>query len=157
MRTGAIFGPIHDVSRHAIHAAEILEATIDTVKELQHRQIAVHGRLYDNLGDTYKDQARDYTQFQISMLKNLRLRSDSNQERLKSEIDLVRETDILRLRSFPELLTHMWQAFNNLARQDNNVMKSIALLGMIFLPPTFISVCTRTREPRFDVVLLTSQ
>ena len=38
----------------------------------------------------------------------------------------------------------MWQAFNNLARQDNNVMKSIALLGMIFLPPTFISVCTKT-------------
>lgn len=32
------------------------------------------------------------------------------------------------------------QAFNNIARQDNDVMKSIALLTMIFLPPTFISV-----------------
>jgi hypothetical protein len=35
----------------------------------------------------------------------------------------------------------MQQAFNNLARQDNDVMKSIALLTMIFLPATFISVC----------------
>jgi Mg2+ and Co2+ transporter CorA len=35
----------------------------------------------------------------------------------------------------------MRQAFNNLARQDNDIMKSIALLTMIFLPATFISVC----------------
>lgn len=37
----------------------------------------------------------------------------------------------------------MRQAFNNLARQDNSVMKSIALLTMIFLPATFISVWTQ--------------
>jgi uncharacterized BrkB/YihY/UPF0761 family membrane protein len=32
------------------------------------------------------------------------------------------------------------QAFNNLAHQDNTVMKSIALLTMIFFPATFFSV-----------------
>jgi hypothetical protein len=36
------------------------------------------------------------------------------------------------------------QVFNNLAHQDNTVMKSIALLTMIFLPATFFSVCIVT-------------
>jgi hypothetical protein len=36
------------------------------------------------------------------------------------------------------------QAFNNLALQDNTVIKSIALLTMVFLPATFFSVCIVT-------------
>jgi hypothetical protein len=36
------------------------------------------------------------------------------------------------------------QAFNNLAHQDNTVVKSIALLTMVFLPATFFSVCIVT-------------
>jgi hypothetical protein len=89
MRTGAIFGPIHEVSRHALHTSEVLEAAIDTIKELQLRQEAVQQRLHVDLGETYREQAKDYAQFQISALKSLKLRSDSNLERLKNEIDLV--------------------------------------------------------------------
>jgi Mg2+ and Co2+ transporter CorA len=123
MRTGAIFGPIHEMSRHAIHASEILEASIDTLKEMQHCRTAIQQRLHPDLGETYREQAKDYAQFQISLIKALKLRSDSNQERLKNEINL---------------------AFNSLARQDNSVMKSIALLTMIFLPATFISALFST-------------
>jgi hypothetical protein len=36
------------------------------------------------------------------------------------------------------------QVFNNLAHQDNTVIKSIALLTMVFLPATFFSVCIVT-------------
>ena len=36
------------------------------------------------------------------------------------------------------------QVFSNLAHQDNTVMKSIALLTMVFLPATFLSVCIVT-------------
>jgi hypothetical protein len=36
------------------------------------------------------------------------------------------------------------QVFNNLAHEDNTVMKSIALLTMVFLPATFLSVCIVT-------------
>ncbi|KAK4156191.1 hypothetical protein C8A00DRAFT_31001 [Chaetomidium leptoderma] len=123
MRTGAIFGPIHEMSRHAIHTSEILDAAIDTLKEMQHRQTTVHESLHADLDETYREQAKDYAQFQISLVKSLKLRSDSNQERLKNEINL---------------------AFNTLARQDNSVMKSIALLTMIFLPATFISALFST-------------
>ncbi|KAK4041445.1 hypothetical protein C8A01DRAFT_45405 [Parachaetomium inaequale] len=129
MRTGAIFGPIHEMSRHAIHTSEILEAAIDTIKEMQHSRTAIHKRLIDDLGETYREQAKDYAQFQLSLLKCLKLRSDSNQERLKNEINL---------------------AFNNLARQDNSVMKSIALLTMIFLPATFISALFSTTFFNFN-------
>jgi hypothetical protein len=89
MRTGAIFGPIHEVSRHALHTSEVLEAAIDTIRELQLRQEAIQQRLHVDLGETYTEQAKDYTQFQISALKSLKLRADSNLERLKNEIDLV--------------------------------------------------------------------
>lgn len=77
------------MSRHAIHTSEILEATIDTLKEMQHSRIAIHQRLHPDLGETYREQAKDYAQFQISLVKALKLRSDSNQERLKNEINLV--------------------------------------------------------------------
>ena len=89
MRTGAIFGPIHEMSRHAIHTSEVLEASIDTLKEMQHCRIAIHHRLHPDLGETYREQAKDYAQFQISLVKALKLRSDSNQERLKNEVNLV--------------------------------------------------------------------
>ncbi|KAK4462990.1 hypothetical protein QBC42DRAFT_266827 [Cladorrhinum samala] len=123
MRMGAIFEEIHDISRHAIHSSEILEAGVDTLKELKHCQVAVHEKMSQILGKTYIQQAREYTQFQISLLKNLKLRADSNRERLKNEVNL---------------------AFNNITRQDNSVLKSIALLTMIFLPATFISALFST-------------
>jgi hypothetical protein len=90
MRAGAIFGPIHEISRHAIHTSEILQAAIETFIEMQHCRAAMYKSLGDELGHTYKAQAVDYAKFQISMLKSLKLRSESNQERLKNEINLVR-------------------------------------------------------------------
>ncbi|AEO53672.1 hypothetical protein MYCTH_2295331 [Thermothelomyces thermophilus ATCC 42464] len=123
MRTGAIFGPIHEMSRHAIHTSEVLEATIETLTEMQECRTAIQGKLLEDLGETYIEQANGYAQFQISLVKSLKLRSESNHRRLENEINL---------------------AFNNIARQDNSVMKSIALLTMVFLPATFISAIFST-------------
>jgi hypothetical protein len=89
MRLGAIFGPIHEMSRHAIHTTEVLEASIDTLSEMQQRRTAVYERMSNDLDETYRDQATDYGQFQVSMFKSMKLRSQSNQERLKDEIGLV--------------------------------------------------------------------
>ncbi|KAK0748327.1 hypothetical protein B0T21DRAFT_356331 [Apiosordaria backusii] len=134
MRTGAIFSEVHEMSRHAIHSSETLEAAIDTLKELQRCRAMAHDSFPSrppsatvaaddttattSLTQTYKHQAHQHAQFQISLLKNLKLRADSNRERLKNEINT---------------------AFNNLTMQDNSVLKSIALLTMVFLPATFFS------------------
>ena len=91
MRIGSSFGIMHEISRHAIHTAEILQAAADTLKEMQRCRAAVYDRLLNDPGETYKEQAKDYAQFQISLLKNLKLRSDSNQERLQNEVNLVRD------------------------------------------------------------------
>lgn len=120
-----LFEQIHDHARHANHSSEVLEAGIQTVEQLGRFQTEIHENLTpgkrpgSGLSLTYRAQAREYTQFQISLVKSLKLRSDSSLQRLKNEVGL---------------------AYNNIARQDNSVMKSIALLTMIFLPATFISV-----------------
>ncbi|KAK0734776.1 hypothetical protein B0T26DRAFT_689624 [Lasiosphaeria miniovina] len=121
---GGIFQPIHDISRHAIHASEVLEAAAETMSDLKKCQTKMHEALPDgDLTITYRQQAKEHVQFQISLVKALKLRSDSSRERLKNEVNL---------------------AFNNMSRQDNNVMKSIALLTMIFLPATFFSALFST-------------
>lgn len=118
-----VFKPMHDVSRHAIHTAEILSATIETMTELQRYRTDIHKRLPIDLDQNYKEQAKAYMDFQIQLVKSLKLRSESNQKRLENEVSL---------------------AFNNLAHEDNTVMKSIALLTMIFLPATFFSALFST-------------
>ncbi|KAK3488431.1 hypothetical protein B0T13DRAFT_95178 [Neurospora crassa] len=134
-----LFEQIHDHARHAYHSSEVLEAAIQTVEQLGRCQREIHetiahgqrngrgsgsgSRLGHSLTLTYRAQAREYTQFQISLVKSLKLRSDSSLQRLKNEVGL---------------------AYNNIARQDNSVMKSIALLTMIFLPATFISALFST-------------
>ncbi|KAL2257677.1 hypothetical protein VTK26DRAFT_9320 [Humicola hyalothermophila] len=118
MRAGAIFNPIHEMSRHAIHKSEVLEAAIETLKEMQRCRTEIHERMRSELDETHRDQCKQYGQFQVTILSNLKLRADSNQERLKDEIDL---------------------AFNTLSRQDNNIMTSITLLTILFFPATFVA------------------
>lgn len=77
------------MSRHAIHLSEVLGAASDTLKEMQRCRIAVHGRLNNGLSETYKEQTEDYAQFQLSLLSSLKLRSESTQERLHNERNLV--------------------------------------------------------------------
>jgi hypothetical protein len=80
---------MHEISRHAIHTSEILAATIETMKELQRYQADIHESLLIDLEKNYKEQAKAYTNFQIQLLKSLKLRSESNQKRLKNEVNLV--------------------------------------------------------------------
>ncbi|KAK0624592.1 hypothetical protein B0T17DRAFT_557496 [Bombardia bombarda] len=122
-RIGAAFAPVHELSRHATHTSEVLEGAIETLGQILRMQTNIHKSIEGGLGKTYEQQAQEYVRFQISLVKNLKLRSDSTVERLKNEVGL---------------------AFNNLSREDNSVMKSIALLTMIFLPPTFFSALFST-------------
>lgn len=84
-----VFKPMHDVSRHAIHTAEILSATIETMTELQRYRTDIHKQLPIDLDQDYKEQAKAYMDFQIQLVKSLKLRSESNQKRLENEVSLV--------------------------------------------------------------------
>ncbi|EXK80974.1 hypothetical protein FOQG_14584 [Fusarium oxysporum f. sp. raphani 54005] len=126
---GRLFKPMHDISRHGIHTSEILSATIETLQEMLRYQTEVYDKEPWTHEKTYQVQAKEYLRFQIQLTKSLKLRSDSNQKRLENEVNL---------------------AFNNLANQDNTVMKSIALLTMVFLPATFFSALFSTAFFSFD-------
>ncbi|KAI5464687.1 hypothetical protein BGZ63DRAFT_378374 [Mariannaea sp. PMI_226] len=114
------FKEMHEISRHAIHISEVLEVTVNTFEGLLRQGKTVYGMKKRETPDdeTYCEQALENLSFQAQMIKSLKLRNDSNNERLKSEIQV---------------------AYNTIAQQDNTVMKSIALLTMVFLPATFVS------------------
>jgi uncharacterized membrane protein len=83
------FANMHNLSRHAIHVSEVLSVTIETIENIQREQKEIYESLETDLGKTYCRQAQEYTRFQLQMVKSLKQRSDSNYERLKSEITLV--------------------------------------------------------------------
>lgn len=62
---------------------------INTMTELQRYQREIHKNLPDDLQKNYRGQAKAYADFQIQLLKSLKLRSDSNQKWLENRIQLV--------------------------------------------------------------------
>jgi sporulation-control protein spo0M len=56
---------------------------------MQRCQTQIHEKLSVDLGETYKEQAKEYMSFQTQLVKSLKYRSESNQKRLKDEIELV--------------------------------------------------------------------
>ncbi|KAF2176651.1 hypothetical protein K469DRAFT_645505 [Zopfia rhizophila CBS 207.26] len=117
------FVAMHEISRHTGHVVEVEAVAIETIENLFHRQKTTYESLSTPLDKTYQEQAREYLSFQLQMMKSLKWRSLSNQERLNAEITL---------------------AYNMIASQDNTVIKSIAVLTMTFLPATFISALFST-------------
>ena len=56
---------------------------------IRRQQKVIYERLSSDLAKTYREQAQDYMNFQLQMVKSLKERSISNHERLKNEITLV--------------------------------------------------------------------
>ncbi|KAH0565181.1 hypothetical protein GP486_001427 [Trichoglossum hirsutum] len=82
------FLEMHEISRHGTHISEIISVTIETMENLLRQQKAIYEKL-DVLEKSYREQAQEYTRFQLQMIKSLGHRSCSNNERLKSETTLV--------------------------------------------------------------------
>ncbi|KAH0536329.1 hypothetical protein FGG08_006783 [Glutinoglossum americanum] len=129
------FEEMYEISRHTIHVSEVLSATIEAMEGIQRQQKAIY-RSLPELVKTYQEQAQEYMSFQLLLLKNLKLRCSSNRERLKDEIALVIKSLMFSLPTHGSLQVQINAVT---VRHDNAVMKSIALLTMIFLPATFVS------------------
>jgi uncharacterized heparinase superfamily protein len=143
---------MHETARHAIHSFETLSVSAETVEAMQQQVIdlsATHKREGSSHAEaSYRIQT--HIASQIRMLRSLFLRSQSNKERLQNEIALVR-VDTL---AYNESVLILKQAYNLIAQRDSQVMKdlgeaarldsralkTIAIVTMAFLPPTFLSV-----------------
>ena len=88
LHPGDVFVPTHEFSRHAMHVSEVLEAAVGTISAINRCRVEVHACIPE-LSETYKCQTAEYARFQISLLENMKRRSDSNLARLATEITFV--------------------------------------------------------------------
>lgn len=82
---------MHEMARHGIHTTEVLTVSIETLDAMRKYQATIHDHktLKHVLHGTNSQQAGEYMEFQLQVLKSLRLRSESNDKRLGNEIALV--------------------------------------------------------------------
>ncbi|KAH9209909.1 hypothetical protein DL95DRAFT_413483 [Leptodontidium sp. 2 PMI_412] len=117
------FESLHNLLRHTCHLVEVENVAIETMEHLVRRQESNFTLLSKVLLQKDRDQAKEYLAFQLQMMKSLKWRAQASHDRLQGEINL---------------------AFNMLASTDSQIMKSITLLTMIFLPATFVSALFST-------------
>ncbi|KAF2971315.1 hypothetical protein GQX73_g2262 [Xylaria multiplex] len=119
---------LHDIARHAIHVTESLDVAVQTVQHI----LARHNGLIRMMSD--KDgahQIHSQLQFFESYISSLRCRSSSNEKRMSNEIQLA----------FNTVAQHDAKTSVKIAlatQSDSLSMKSIALVTLAFLPPTFV-------------------
>ncbi|OTA64104.1 hypothetical protein K449DRAFT_432618 [Hypoxylon sp. EC38] len=117
------FEVLNNLARHVRHMVEVVSVAAETFQCLTSQQRINFTRLSGNIPETSRIQAEEYLAFQLQMIKSLVQRAQATSERLDGEIHL---------------------AYNILASTDNQIMKSVALLTMIFLPATFIATLFST-------------
>ncbi|KAK5635756.1 hypothetical protein RRF57_011468 [Xylaria bambusicola] len=120
---------LHDIARHALHVSETLEVAIKTIKCMLER----HKDLCPSLSDFDAEQGiHSQLQFFESYISSLGSRSASNEKRMLNEIQLAFNTVAQHDASTSVKIGLATQA-------DSLTMKSIALVTLTFLPPTFVS------------------
>ncbi|PVI06065.1 hypothetical protein DM02DRAFT_34096 [Periconia macrospinosa] len=125
---------LHDMARHVDHSNETLDIAVDTV-----RCVRKSSRVFDSSNPT-QSLPRDERplEFQDRLfglekeLKGIKRRSESLAERLRNEINLAFS---LVAQRDSRVMVEMGQD----SKSDNKNMRSIAIVGLIYLPGTFMS------------------
>ncbi|KAF2628863.1 hypothetical protein BU25DRAFT_409878 [Macroventuria anomochaeta] len=125
---------MHEAARHAIHSFETLSVTVESVEAMQKQILYLASKSKPASGAESEASLRlcKHMEFQAMMLRNLLLRSQSNKERLQNEIALA--YNMIAQRD-SQVMTRLGEA----ARLDSGAMRTIAVVTMAFLPPTFLS------------------
>ncbi|OOF93920.1 hypothetical protein ASPCADRAFT_398284 [Aspergillus carbonarius ITEM 5010] len=118
------FPHLHDIARHVFHSNETLEIAEHTLQSL----VNEHGRfreLYSSISKGEWLQNERQLLFRAKQLHSLKTRSRSLAERLHNEINLG--------------FNLVSQRFGSDAKSDNAMMKTVAIVSMVYLPGTFVS------------------
>lgn len=137
---GSNFIRPHDLARHAIHVTETLDVAVQTLEAVlaQHKELmrlataaAAPGPNGTSAsGGAVWKAVQQRLLANKQLLDNQRYRSQANQARLQNEIQLA--WNMVALRD-----SHASVALGQAALVDSTAMKTISLLTLIFLPPTF--------------------
>ena len=150
------FEHMHETARHVIHCSEMLETAISVAESLV-KEVRGSSSYQGDL--TCLSIVKDL-ELSVSLLISLRNRSQALEKRLENEINLASRVFVDSLFQKHALLTRSIQALHlnarhdglvtnriaELAHRDGEIMKGISILGMVFLPGTFVSVSFNLRN-----------
>ncbi|EUC34092.1 hypothetical protein COCCADRAFT_4439 [Bipolaris zeicola 26-R-13] len=125
---------LYEATRHAIHSSETLEAALNTLSSIQH-EIASQSMRSPSMPCDVQDLAESINKrldFQVRMLRNLHLRAQSNKERVQNE-------NVYAFNMATQRDSQIMKELGVAATEDSSAMRTIAVVTMFFLPPTFIS------------------
>ncbi|KAL4778538.1 hypothetical protein BJX76DRAFT_362627 [Aspergillus varians] len=122
-----IFLTLHDVARHIFHYQETIEVAERTLEMLALEQVRWREEDDANIRDNLETwmNTRQRILFQEKGAHSLKTRSRSLNERHLNEIKLA--------------FNLVSQGFGRAARSDSNMMKTVAVVSMVYLPGTFVS------------------
>jgi hypothetical protein len=132
---------LHDMARHAIHVTETLEVDMETLDRIvqQHKSLDSSVRNSPAWQNVHQQLL-----FDRQMVISLRHRSVSNEKRLQNEMKLAFHT-VAQYDSGISL--RIGQA----AQTDSSAMKTVSLLTLAFLPPTFMCSLFSTSFFNYDI------
>ncbi|ETS78910.1 hypothetical protein PFICI_08763 [Pestalotiopsis fici W106-1] len=119
---------LHDLARHAIHVSESLDVAARTLEAINAQHHDTQSTSLDRRAWT---RVRQRLLFHKQLVDSLRYRSVSNEKRLQNEIQLAFNT----VAQYDSALS---VKIGEAAKIDSAAMKTISLLTLAFLPPTFI-------------------
>ncbi|KAF3392226.1 hypothetical protein DPV78_010604 [Talaromyces pinophilus] len=162
------FPLLHDLGRHLIHAKEIFEVATNTINSMIHHHQSLYSE-FEAMGliatDEQKSRQKLFRIIQEKLyisdkdMAAKRARATSLNERLHNEINLVciftrpfincfpYDDHFANAKPLPLKAYHVVTQKSNqlsiklasIARRDNATMKALALIGVLYLPGTFIS------------------
>ncbi|KND93003.1 hypothetical protein TOPH_02380 [Tolypocladium ophioglossoides CBS 100239] len=139
--SGPDYPMLHEIQRHAIHVSETLEVASTTMEWMQkhHEQFLRGPEAPSVASGNIASRLSFHRHMFISLLK----RSNSNKERLQSEIGLAFNT-VAQQNSRTSV------QIANATRSDSATMRIIAFVSLLFLPSTYISAIFSTSFFKFD-------
>jgi Mg2+ and Co2+ transporter CorA len=157
------FEHMHETARHVIHCSEMLETAI-SVAESAAKEVRGSPSYQ---GDAACSTIVKDLELSVSLLTSLRNRSQALEKRLDNEINLasqvpvtsIFQADVVLTRNIYPQALHLNARHDSLvnnriaelAHRDGQVMKGIGILGMVFLPGTFVSVSLRHCNPTMSL------
>jgi hypothetical protein len=126
---------LHDLARQTIHSSETLESALGNIIALveQHDELIQYLDSSNVLDKAIFRRVKQTINHEHSLLRCLKLRSDTLRNRLNNEINLA----------FNVVAQHDSRTaveIGQAAKDDSSSMKTIAVLTLVFLPGTAISV-----------------
>ncbi|KAI7216803.1 hypothetical protein KC333_g4613 [Hortaea werneckii] len=122
------FDEMHEVARHLVHTSEVLSIALSVVQRMRSDYYSNSNNGGDNGVLVYSREL----DFITSMIECLLHRSEALEKRMSNEIALAFHRNAQSDTQFASQIAES-------AKRDGQTTKAISVLGMLFLPGTFVS------------------